>query len=30
MYMYTAKAIEYLYLTNDTSNMYTANDSACL
>ena len=27
MYMYTAKNIEYLYLTNDMSNMHTANDS---
>ena len=28
--MYAANAIEYLYLTNGMSNVYTANDSVCL
>ena len=30
MYMYAANAIEYLYLTNNMSNEYTANDSVGL
>ena len=30
IYMYAAKAIGYLYLTNNISNVYTANDSVCL
>ena len=30
MYMYAANAIEYLYLTNVMSNVFSANDSAWL